>query len=64
MDLLFDWMAVFLIIALGVMIKYLKMHRLIAGYAIINFISPDKTRELYGELMEQHLNQSREQGGL
>lgn len=32
MDLLIDWMAVFIIIALGVMIKYLKMHWLIAGY--------------------------------
>lgn len=32
MDLLLDWMAVFIIIALGVMIKYLKIHWLIAGY--------------------------------
>lgn len=36
MDLMIDWMAVFIIIALGVMIKYLKMHWLIAGYNTSN----------------------------
>ncbi len=32
MEILIDWMAVIIILVLGVMIKYLKMHWLIAGY--------------------------------
>ena len=31
-EILFDWLAVIIILVLGVMIKYLKMHWLIAGY--------------------------------
>ena len=32
MDLFVDWLAVLIIVALGIMIKYFKMSWLIAGY--------------------------------
>ena len=32
MDLFIDWLAVFIIVAVGIMIKYFKMSWLIAGY--------------------------------
>ncbi len=45
MHLLIDWMAVFILIVLGVMVKYLKMHWLIAGYNT----SPAEDRKVMSE---------------